>query len=118
MENLEKYRCEVKNRGALNETARKLSNEFLKQEIDTEKLRVLPYIQYVVMNNHRIDYRKVNYNELKFLSELEGMKHLTLDEDSGYITITKEFWDFINEILFYTYVDVEVVVRKISEKGR
>ena len=73
--------------------------------ISSRELRMMPYVQYVMMNDQRLDPNKVSAEE-------RGV--LKLWREEGYIEggasglhITREFWDAINHILWFAYVDYE-----------
>lgn len=66
-------------------------------------LHFLPYMQCVLMQNKAIDERLLMQKEIRLL---EGWR------DAGYVSYggdapcscTKEFWDWMNEVLFAGYV--------------
>jgi len=92
-------------RGALTEEIKTRSKELIGYEIDTTELRLIPYIHYVMVNEHRIDPRKINAEERKIMSRWRSAGHI--DGGLSEMGITKEFWNFMNEILFLGYVDVD-----------
>ena len=89
-------------RGTLTPKVQEKAKTFLGREMTLVELRLIPYCQYVMCNEQRIDIRKCNR---------EDRDVLNLWRDAGYIkggasglSITKEFWDFMCEILWLTYV--------------
>jgi len=90
-------------RGQLTERIRVKSKELLGYEINQVELRLMPYIQYEMMNNHRIEPKKINAEEREVLSACRKKGYI--EGGAGGLGITKEFWDKINEILFLGYVD-------------
>ena len=89
-------------RGSLTPKIQEITKKYLKREISQTELRLLPYIQYVMMNEQRLDIRKINSEEREILKKWK-------EEDwreggaSG-LSICKEFWDFMSEVLWEGYV--------------
>lgn len=67
-----------------------------------KKLRLLPYLQYLIMNSMPVDPAKIDSEERAILSDWR---------DKGYISYsitepcacTRTFWNMMNDILFDTY---------------
>lgn len=91
-------------RGELTYRVKKKSKELLGYEIDVVELRLMPYIQYQMMNEQRIDPNKINPDEREILSKWKKAGHV--DGGASGLRITEEFWDIINQILFLGYVDI------------
>jgi len=89
-------------RGVLNQEAQKMAKKHFGREITTTELRLMSYIQYVMMNGQAIDPRRINQDEREILSKWRKEEHIS-GGVSG-LLITREFWDAINDILFVTYV--------------
>ena len=85
------------NRGQLTDDIKKKYNITLKQ------LRLLPYFQYLLMNNGAIDPRKIDDEERKILAKWRDEGKITFSILEG-CTCTREFWNWMNEILWETYV--------------
>ena len=92
-------------RGTLSESVKKKSKELFGYEMDQTELRFLPHFQYVMMNDQRINIQQVNAEEMQIIDKWI---------DAGYIivaikgmTITKYFWDKMNEILYIAYIKQE-----------
>lgn len=102
-------------RGQLTDRVLDLSRELLGREITRTELRLLPYLQFTMMNSQRIDPIKIDGDEMKVLSLWAEEGHL-LDgvtscgrpkiSEGEKIVITEEFWSIMNEILFLSYVDL------------
>lgn len=89
-------------RGALTPEIQNVANLHLGRDITRTELRLMPYIQYVMVNDQKLDPRKVNGEERQILRRWK---------DEGYIeggacglAITREFWDAIHAILWFGYV--------------
>ena len=90
-------------RGAVTDQIRAVARERLGLgDITTTELRLLPYIQYTMMNNQRIEPEKINDKERSILSDWRARGWI--GGGAAGLTVTKEFWDAMNEILWLAYV--------------
>lgn len=89
-------------RGALNKEAQILAMEFLGREITTTELRLYPYLDYLMKNDQRIDPRHCNDDDKKVLTVLRSEGHI--EGGASGLSMTKEFYDYINQVLWHTYV--------------
>lgn len=92
------------NKGVVTEKVQDLAQRLLGRKIDTVELRLMPYIQYVMVNEQTIEPNKINKVERVILRKWKDAGHV--EGGAGGLGITKEFWDIINEIIFLSYVDV------------
>jgi len=90
-------------RGVVTEGIQALSKELLGYEIEKDELRLMPYVQYVMMNEQKLDPAKCNEEERKILSKWREKGYI--EGGAAGLSITKEFWDILCEILFASYVD-------------
>lgn len=92
-------------RGMITEEIKKLSKELLGAEISQLELRLLPYVQYTVMNGGNIIRNRINKQENQILKrwQKKGWLKMFSGIDSIEIQITKEFWNQINQILWLGY---------------
>lgn len=89
-------------RGQLNDEVQNLAKKFLGREMSTTELRLIPYVQYVMVNEQRIDIRKCNQDDREILQLWKEAGHI--EGGASGLSITKDFWDFMCEVLFITYV--------------
>lgn len=89
-------------RGALTNNIKAKSKELLGYEISLTELRLMPYVQFVMTNEQRIDPTKINQKERAILSYWREKGYI--EGGAGGLAITKEFWDAMCEILFLGYV--------------
>lgn len=68
-------------------------------------LRLIPYLQYQMVNDQKIDPNRINAEEREILSRLRADGHI--EGGASGMTMTKPFWDFCCEILWISYVDHE-----------
>jgi hypothetical protein len=91
-------------RGQLTDRIKEKSKELLGYEISQRELRMLPYIQYVMTNEQRIDPNRINSEEREILSKWRKDGHI--EGGASDLKITKEFWNIICELIFLGYVDL------------
>ena len=92
-------------RGQLTDRIKKKSFELLGYEIGVRELRLIPYIQYVMVNKQKLEIRKINQEEREILSKWRKAGHI--EGGASGLKITKEFWNIICEIMFLGYVDID-----------
>lgn len=73
-------------------------------DLDKTNLHLLPYIQYVLMNEQIVDRAKLSREEAKIIKDLRDAGCLGV-RSNGKFQCTDRFWACMNEILYYTYVD-------------
>lgn len=91
-------------RGELTERIKEKSKELLGYEIGTEELRFMPYIQYTMVNDQRLDPHHISPEERDILSKWR--KKEFIEGGASDLSVTKEFWDILCEIIFLGYVDL------------
>jgi len=92
-------------RGQLTQRIKDKSKELLGYEINKIELRLMPYIQYVMINQQKVDIRKVNNEEREIMSKWRKAGHI--EGGASQMGITKHFWDIICDITFLGYVDID-----------
>ena len=90
-------------RGKLTEEVQEIAKKCLGRKITQIELRLMPYIQYQMMNEQRIEPNRINAEERKVLSAWRKEGHI--EGGASGLEITKKFWDAINQILFSAYVN-------------
>ncbi len=91
-------------RGEFTERIKEKGKELLGREITLREFRLMPYIQYVMVNEQRLDINKVSGEEREVLRIWKDEGHV--EGGASGLAITKEFWDIINELIFLGYVDL------------
>lgn len=93
-------------RGELTEKIQEISKQTIGRPITLSELRLIPYVQYIMVNEQKIDTRRINSEERRILHKWnkEGFIEGGTSEE---LSITKMFWNYICEVLFYSYVDYE-----------
>lgn len=92
-------------RGQLTERIELKAKELLGRDITQLELRLMPYIQYVMTNDQRLDPRKVSGEERQILRLWKTAGYI--EGGASGLRITKEFWDIICELVFLGYVDID-----------
>lgn len=96
---------EFQGRGVLTTRVKNKAKELLGYEITVTELRLMPYIQYTMMNNQRLSLAHINRDDREILHKWREAGHI--EGGMSGLRITKDFWDKINEILFLAYVDLD-----------
>lgn len=89
-------------RGKLTDEIKAKSQELLGYEITERELRLMPYIQYVMMNEQALDPNKISSEEREILRSWKEKEYV--EGGASGLSITKEFWDAINQILWLGYI--------------
>ena len=74
-----------------------------KYGIDTKELRLIPYFQYLLLNNMPVDRAKIDAEEREILKRWRDEGKITFSCQEC-CTSTKEHWDWMNEVLWDSYV--------------
>lgn len=112
---MESVDIESQLRGQLSNRIKQRSVELLGYEITQRELRLMPYIQYQLANNQRIDPRSINEEERQILIDwvnkgyvIDGVsiKGRPMMSENAKLKVTKKFWDSMLEIIWLGYVDL------------
>ena len=82
-----------------------MSQRLLGYEMDQTELRLMPYIVYVMMNEQKIDPKKVNGAGRDILGKWRRAGHI--EGGLSGLSITEEFWNILCEIVRLGYVDID-----------
>lgn len=98
-------------RGMVNDDVHAYYKKETGRELITRELRLLPFIQYTVMNGGtiRFDRQAISYEELRILYSMdaEGLVVLKPAQEKPNVYelgMTDHFWPIINYVLLQTYV--------------
>ena len=92
-------------RGTLTKEVQEIAKKHIGREIDTTELRLIPYIQYVMVNEQRIDISKVNQDDRAILRKWKDAG--LIEGGASELSIVEDFWNFMCEILWQSYVKQE-----------
>lgn len=93
-------------RGILTNEIQAIAKEYLGREITTKELRLYPYIDYCLKNGGKIDIYKIDDPEYEILLNYDENKlYLAF---GGYIKVSKEFYDYIQKVLWLSYVEDKI----------
>lgn len=95
----------MQKRGQLTNRIKEKSKELLGYTINRTELRLMPYIMHVMMNEQRIDPRKINEEERNILSKWRKAGHI--EGGASGLAITEQFWYCMCEIVRLGYVDID-----------
>lgn len=92
-------------RGQLTDRVKEASRHVLGYEISREELRLMAYVQFVMMNEQRLDPAKVSGEERLILAKWRKAEYI--EGGASGMSVSKKFWDAMCEILWHGYVDYE-----------
>lgn len=92
-------------RGKLTEKIKSNSLKLLGREITQGELRLMPYIQYCLMNSQVFEPKRLSCEEREIISQWR--KEGYLEGGVSGFAVKKDFWDAMNQILWLGYVAYE-----------
>lgn len=90
------------NRGEFTPKIQAAMEGFFGRQTSRAEFRLLPYIQYVMVNEQRIEIDKINPEERAILSTLRSEGHI--EGGASGLALTRDFWDFICNVVWMGYV--------------
>ena len=112
---METTQIEQQKRGQLTNRIKEKSIKLFGYEMSQKELRLIPYIQYILVNEQKINIERINNEEMAILSKWVNIGYILEGVTCGgrpmmsygeKVIVTKEFWESINEILWLGYVDL------------
>lgn len=94
-------------RGQLTDRVQAKAKELLGYELDQTELRLMPYVQYRMMNERNLDPRHMNGDDRAVLKKWRDAGHIEGGVSSDSLRLEKKFWDALHEILWLAYVDLD-----------
>ena len=91
-------------RGCLTDEVKKISKAALGYDIPQDELRLMPHIQYMMINKQKLDPRRISKNERAILSKWRKLKFIQGGAFGLYVS--NKFWDAMSEILWVSYVNI------------
>ena len=83
-------------------------SRFLGRVFTQKELRLYPYLSFCFLNNGKIEFTRTDKEEQAILQVLENAGHIKITERNANGTAkiypTKQFYDFLNNILADGYV--------------
>lgn len=91
-------------RGIITKEIKEKAKIFLNREVTQKELRLYPYIDYSIKNACQgWSYGKMDSEERSILNKLYDENHLVYSPEK--IMISREFYDFMQDILAVSYVE-------------
>jgi hypothetical protein len=91
----------VPGRGELTARVQSAAKASLGREITIRELRLMPYVQYTMVNERRLEPRHINQEERDILAKWR--KAGWIEGGASGLSMTKEFWTAMHEILWVAY---------------
>ena len=82
------------------------SMRLFNREITQKELRLMPYIQYVMVNNKKIDPDKIDDQERQMIYDWANAGYLEFDLSGEILNVSFDFYQKISEIIYLGYVDL------------
>lgn len=95
---------EKQGRGLLTERIKKKSLELFGYEMDQTELRLIPYILYQAQNEKMAS--NTNDEELEIISKWIDSGFLSMTGLGNILSISEDFWNKANQIVYLGYVDL------------
>lgn len=91
-------------RGCLTPQIQREAQKFLRYEMTTKELRLLPYIDYCLKNRFDFDPRRISQEEFAILDKWQSEGYLMYSRHRG-INVKRRFYNFIQRVLWLGYVE-------------
>lgn len=95
----------MQKRGQLTKRVQEYAKEVFNREISQTELRLMPYVQYTMVNDQRLDPHKINQEEREILSVWRKKGYI--EGGASRMCISEEFWGILCHFLFLAYVDID-----------
>jgi hypothetical protein len=97
------------NRGKLTPEIEALGESFLGKKLTQWELRLISYLDHCA-KNWGFDAARITQEERKIISEWKkrGFIDAGFYPYPGYVSIRRDFYDFMNEVLWLGYVDTRI----------
>lgn len=92
-------------RGMLTDAVQAAATATLGRSITQHELRLMPYVQYCVINGDNLDPRKIRFDERAILAQWREAG--LISGGASNLEVSKEFWCAMMHILWAGYVDIE-----------
>jgi hypothetical protein len=89
-------------RGVMTKEIRTVARDKLGIDLTVRQLRLMPHLQFIVMNNKRINPNMINQEEREILSDWRKREWVYGGAGSDF-GMSKEFWDALCEIMWLGY---------------
>lgn len=92
-------------RGRISDAVDTAARAKLGRSITQMELRLMPYVQYCLMNDENIDPARINQQEREILAQwrIDGW----IGGGASELRCSKDFWDGMNHVLWFGYVNHE-----------
>lgn len=92
-------------RGQLTERVKSISKTFLGREISQTELRLYAYLDYTIKNSQKITPNHCNQDDRAILQKLRKEEYI--EGGASGLALTREFYDYMQEVLWWGYVAYE-----------
>lgn len=71
------------------------------------EIRLMPYLQYLVVNSMKLDPTRVSQKDRQIIAQFRSKGWLS-GGASEPVTVSRDFWDIMNECLWVCYAHLEM----------
>lgn len=89
-------------RECLDEQLSEKYKDFLGHPMTVRELWLIPYLQYLAVNRRPWNIRKMSQSEVEIYNEWQR-KGWLLAGSTAPLRVSREFWDFMNDVLWDAY---------------
>lgn len=82
------------------------ADKFFKENVDTEQVRLLAYIDYCLKNGGSINPRQISISEYNTIRHWSSCEYLEYTDETHIKCLSKEFYNIMCEILWDAYVNI------------
>lgn len=101
-------------RGQLTKAINEKAKAFLGREITRLELRLYPYLQYVMVNERKLEPTRMNQEERGVLTVLRAEGHI--EGGASGLAMTREFFLFISDVIFDSYAAFDNLPDEVTEE--
>lgn len=104
-------------RGELTKAVIEAAQSYGLETLTREELRLIPYLQYCLTNDMRIDLQRINRQEVGILAAWQQDGHVVaglspggrvlMSSDAPKLAVTQNFWNMMSHVLWLAYVNYE-----------
>ena len=104
-------------RGMITDEIQSASKAVLGYKIGVIEFRLMPYVQYELMNGGLLMKRRMNQKEINVLKKWQKSGFVDLAEDVHVysISVTQDFWKAMNHLLWFGYAAAYEFKKKESK---
>jgi hypothetical protein len=85
-------------------------------KLTTVALRMMPYVQYRLLNHSNLDPSHLSTDDRAVWKEWKEAGYVTGGISKRSLGCTKEFWNTMSDLIWHGYMDIEVDDENLSDQ--